>query len=125
MEKYVYDENNGLWYELQGDYYIPCLTLPTEEEKPIGIWGQRHLRYIKQECKALYTELLTSGRLNAYLANINEQAENMFFELVKQMTAQEGITEKLKAQDQMLWVQRMNNIRAKAMEIVNHELIYA
>ena len=124
MEKYVYDENNGLWYELQGDYYIPCLTLPTEEEKPIGIWGQRHLRYIKQECKALYTELLTSGRLNAYLANINEQAENMFFELVKQMTAQEGITEKLKAQDQMLWVQRMNNIRAKAMEIVNHELIY-
>ncbi len=125
MEKYVYDENNGLWYELQGDYHIPCLTLPTEEEKPIGIWGQRHLRYIKQECKALYTELLTSGRLNAYLANINEQAENMFFELVKQMTAQEGITEKLKAQDQMLWVQRMNNIRAKAMEIVNHELIYA
>ena len=125
MEKYVYDENNGLWYELQGDYYIPCLTLPTEEEKPIGIWGQRHLRYIKQERKALYTELLTSGRLNAYLADINEQAENMFFELVKQMTAQEGITEKLKAQDQMLWVQRVNNIRAKAMEIVNHELIYA
>ena len=125
MEKYVYDENNGLWYELQGDYYIPCLTLPTEEEKPIGIWGQRHLRYIKTERKGLYTELLTSGRLNAYLANINEQAENMFFELVKQMTAQEGITEKLKAQDQMLWVQRMNNIRAKAMEIVNHELIYA
>ena len=125
MEKYVYDENNGLWYELQGDYYIPCLTLPTEEEKPIGIWGQRHLRYIKQECKALYTELLTSGRLNAYLANINEQAENMFFELVKQMTAQEGITEKLKAQDQMLWVQRMNNIRDRAIEIVNHELIYA
>ena len=109
MEKYVYDENNGLWYELQGDYYIPCLTLPTEEEKPIGIWGQRHLRYIKQECKALYTELLTSGRLNAYLANINEQAENMFFELVKQMTAQEGITEKLKAQDQMLWVQKMKS----------------
>ena len=123
MEKYVYDENNGLWYELQGDYYIPCLTLPTEEEKPIGIWGQRHLRYIKQECKALYTELLTSGRLNAYLANINEQAENMFFELVKQMTAQEGITEKLKAQDQMLWVQRMNSIRDRAMEIVNSELI--
>lgn len=125
MEKYVYDENNGLWYELQGDYYIPCLTLPTEEEKPIGIWGQRHLRYIKQECKALYTELLTSGRLNAYLANINEQAENMFFELVKQMTAQEGITEKLKAQDQMLWVQRMNNIRNRAMEVVNNDLIYA
>ena len=124
MEKYVYDENNGLWYELQGDYYIPCLTLPTEEEKPIGIWGQRHLRYIKQECKALYTELLTSGRLNAYLANINEQAENMFFELVKQMTAQEGITEKLKAQDQMLWVQRMNNIRDRAMEVVNNDLIY-
>ena len=81
MEKTIYNESNGLWYELQGDYYIPCLTVPAEEEKPIGIWGQRHLRYIKQERKALYTELLTSGRLNTYLADINEQAEDMFFRL--------------------------------------------
>ena len=125
MEKYVYDENNGLWYELQGDYYIPCLTLPTEEERPIGIWGQRHLRYIKKERKALYTELMTSGRLNTYLADINEQAEEQMLRLTKQMAEREGVTEQLKAQDQMLWVQRMNSIRNRAMEIVNHELIYA
>ena len=125
MEKTIYDASNGLWYELRGDYYIPCLTLPTEEEKPIGIWGQRHLRYIKQECKALYTELLTSGRLNAYLANISEQAMEQVLLLTKQMAEREGITEQLKAQDQMLWVQRMNNIRDRAIEIVNHELIYA
>jgi len=125
MEKYIYDQNNGLWYELQGDYYIPCLTLPAEEEKPIGIWGQRHLQYIKKERKALYTELLTSGRLNTYLADINEQAEELMLLLTKQMAEREGVTEQLKAQDQMLWVQRMNNIRDRAMEIVNHELIYA
>jgi len=125
MEKYIYGESNGLWYELQSDYYIPYLTLPTEEEMPIGIWGQRHLRYIKKERKALYTELLTSGRLNAYLAAINEQAEEQMLLLTKQMAEREGVTEQLKAQDQMLWVQRMNNIRDKAMEIVNHELIYA
>ena len=125
MEKYVYDESNGLWYELQGDYYIPCLTLPTEEESPIGIWGQRHLRYIKQERKALYTELLTNSRLNAYLADINEQVEEQMLLLTKQIAEREGVTEQLKAQDQMLWVQRMNSIRDRAMEIVNHELIYA
>ena len=125
MEKYIYDENNGLWYELQGDYYIPCLTLPAEDEKPIGIWGQRHLRYIKQEHKALYTELLTSGKLNTYLADINEQAEEQMLLLTKQIAECEGVTEQLKAQDQMLWVQRMNNIRDRAMEIVNLELIYA
>ena len=125
MEKTIYDESNGLWYELQGDYYIPCLTLPAEEDNPIGIWGQRHLQYIKQECKALYTELLTSGRLNAYLANINEQAEEEMLLLTKQIAECEGVTEQLKAQDQMLWVQRMNNIRDRAMEFVNHDLIYA
>ena len=125
MEKYVYDENNGLWYELQGDYYIPCLTLPTEEEKPIGLWGQRHLQYIKKERKALYTELLTSVRLNAYLADINEQAEAQMLLLTKQMAECEGVTEQLKGDNQMLWVQRMNNIRNRAIEIVNHELIYA
>ena len=125
MEKYILDESNGLWYELQGDYYIPCLTLPAEEDNPIGIWGQRHLQYIKQECKALYTELLTSGRLNAYLADINEQAEEEMLLLTKQIAECEGVTEQLKAQDQMLWVQRMNNIRDRAMEFVNHDLIYA
>lgn len=125
MEKTIYDESNGLWYELQGDYYIPCLTLPAEEDNPIGIWGQRHLQYIKQECKALYTELLTSGRLNAYLVDINEQAEEEMLLLTKQIAECEGVTEQLKAQDQMLWVQRMNNIRDRAMEFVNHALIYA
>ena len=124
MEKTIYDENNGLWYELRGDYYYPCLTVPPEEEKPIGIWGQRHLRYIKTERKALYMELLTSGRLN-YLADINEQATEQMLLLTKQMAEREGVTEQLKAQDQMLWVQRMNNIRDRAIEIVNHELIYA
>ena len=125
MEKTIYDESNGLWYELQGDYYIPCLAEPVQDERPIGIWGQRHLRYIKTERKALYTELLTSGRLNTYLADINEQAEEQMLLLTKQMAECEGVTEQLKAQDQMLWVQQMNNIRDRAMEIVNHDLIYA
>lgn len=125
MEKTIYDENNGLWYELQGDYYIPCLAIPAQEERPIGIWGRRHLQYIKQEHKTLYTELLTSGRLNTYLADINEQATAQMRLLITQMAECEGVTEQLKAHDQMLWVQRMNDIRDRAMEIVNHELIYA
>ena len=125
MEKYIYDESNGLWYELRDDYYIPCLTIPAQEERPIGVWGQRHLRYIKKERKALYTELLTSGRLSPYLADINEQATEQMLLLTQQMAEREGVTEQLKAQDQMRWVQRMNNIRDRAMEIVNHELIYA
>ena len=125
MEKYIFDESNGLWYELQGDYYIPCLTVPVQEERLIGIWGQRHLQHIKQERKALYTELLASGRLNTYLVDINEQATEQMLLLTKQMSDREGVTEQLKAQDQMLWVQRMNNIRDRAMEIVNNDLIYA
>lgn len=125
MEKYVFDKSNGLWYELQGDYYIPCLTVPVQEERPIGIWGQRHLRYIKKERKALYRELLTSGKLNTYLAEINEKAEDRMLLLTKQMAEREGVTEQLKAEDQNLWVQRMNNIWDRATEIVNHELIYA
>ena len=124
MEKYIYDEKNGLWYELQGDYYIPCLKLPDEEQRPIGIWGQRHLRYLRQHRKVLYTELQITGKLNGYLADLNEQAEAMFLDLVKQLAAREGVTEQLKAQDQILWVQRMNNIRDRAIEIVNHDLIY-
>lgn len=125
MEKYIFDKSNGLWYELQGDYYIPCLTVSPQEERPIGIWGQRHLRYIKQERKALYAELLTSGRLNTYLADIDKQAEEEMLLLTKQIAERDGITEQFKAQDQMMWVQRMNNIRDRAMEIVNHNLIYA
>ena len=125
MEKYICDEKNGLWYELQGDYYIPCLTLPEEEQKPIGIWGQRRLRYLKQHRKAFYTNLLTSEKLNGYLANLNEDAEDMFFRLVEQMAKAEGITEKLKADNQMEWVRSMNNVRSRATEIVNADLIYA
>jgi len=124
MEKVIYDEKNGLWYELQGDYYIPCLKLPEEEQQPIGIWGQRHLRYMKQHRKVLYINLLTSGKLNGYLADLDKQAEDMFFQLVKQMAEREGITEKLKADNQMEWVGRMNNIRSRATEIVNADLIY-
>ena len=124
MEQYVFNEKNGLWYELQGDYYIPCLKLPDEEERPIGIWGQHHLCYIRQHRKALYTDLLTSGKLNSYLAGLNEQAENLFLELVRQMAEKEGITERLKAQNQMLWVQEMNGIYNRSTEIKNKELIF-
>ena len=125
MDKYIYDEKNGLWYELQGDYYLPCLKLPKEESRHIGVWGQRHLRYLKQHRKVLYSELLISGKLNSYLADINEQAEEMFPRLVKQLAEKEGVTEVLKAENQMLWVQKMNNIHNAAMEVVSNDLIYA
>ena len=124
MDKYIYDEKNGLWYELQGDYYLPCLKLPKEESRHIGVWGQRHLRYLKQHRKVLYSELLISGKLNDYLADLNEQAEAMFSQLVKLLAEKEGVTEVLKAENQMLWVQKMNNLRNAAMEIVSNELIY-
>ena len=124
MDKYIYDEKNGLWYELQGDYYLPCLKLPEEPEVHIGIWGQRHRRYLKSHRRALYTSLLTSGKLNDYLTDLNEQAEAMFSRLVKQLSEKEGVTEALKAENQMRWVQRMNNIRSAAMESVANDLIY-
>ena len=124
MDKYIYNEKNGLWYELQGDYYLPCLKLPEERTAHIGIWGQRHLRYIRKHKVGLYAELLTTGKLNDYLADLNEQAEALFSRLVKQLSEKEGVTEALKAENQMLWVQRMNNIRSAAMEIVSSELIY-
>ena len=124
MEKGIYDEKNGLWDELQGDYYIPCLKLYEEEQQPIGVWGQRHLRYIKQNRKVLYLSLLTSGKLNGYLADLDKQAEELFTRLIKQMAERDGITEKLKADNQMEWVGRMNNIRSRATEIVNHDIIY-
>lgn len=125
MDKYIFDERNGLWYERQGDYYIPCLTLPAEEEQPIGLWGQRHLRYIREHRKACYTSLLLSGKLNSYLADIDQQAEAMLSRLVEQMAQRQGVTEQLKASDQMAWVGRMNNIRTSATEIVDKEIIYA
>ena len=124
MDKYIYDENNGLWYELQGEYYLPCLSLPPEEEKPIGIWGQRHLRYLKEHHRVRYANLLTIGKLNDYLAGLNEQTEAMFSQLVKLLAEMEGVTEVLKAENQMLWVQKMNNLRNTATEIVSNELIY-
>ena len=125
MDKYIYDESNGLWYELQGDYYIPCLTLPTEKEyKPIGLWEQRHKRYLQEHKRTVYISLLTSDNLNSYLADINEQAENMLCRLVKKMATKENVTEQLKAENQMLWVQLMNNIHNRAMEVVNSEIIY-
>ena len=125
MDKYIYDENNGLWYELEGDYYLPCLTLPPEEEKHIGIWGQRHKRYLREHGEATYTTLLTSGKLNIYLAEIDEQAQKRFERLIELMKQSQGITEQLKAENALEWVGRMNNIRACAMEIVNEEIIYA
>ena len=124
MDKYIYDKRNGLWYELQGDYYLPCLNLPEEPEVHIGVWGQRHRHYLKTHRRALYTSLLTSGKLNSYLADIDRQAEEMFSRLVKQFSEKEGVTETLKAENQMLWVQKMNNLRNAAMEIVSNELIY-
>lgn len=126
MERFVTDERTGLRYELVGDYYlIAGDNEPEEEQKPIGIWGQRHLRYLKKHHRVLYGNLLTSGKLNGYLVDIDRQAEEMFERLVKQMADAEGITEKLKVSNQMEWVRRMNNIRNRAVEITNSELIYA
>ena len=125
MEKYIYDENNGLWYELQGDYYIPCLKLPDEEQVEIGVWGQRHLEYIKHHRKGFYTSLVLDCKLNRYLADINKQAEEMFDTLISRYKTAEGITEQLKASNQLEWVARMNNIKHRAEEIINTSLIYS
>ena len=124
MEKYKYDEKNGLWYELQGDYYLPCLKLPEEEQVHIGIWGQRHLNYLRENKRVLLSGLQLSGKLNSYLADIDKQAEEMFSRLVKQMAEREGVTEQLKVDNQMAWVGRMNNIRSRATEVVNTDFIY-
>ena len=124
MEKYIYDKSNGLWYELQGDYYIPCLKLPDEEQVEIGVWGQRHLEYIKHHRKGFYTALALDCKLNRYLADINKQAEEMFDTLISRYKTIEGITEELKTENQMEWVGRMNNIRQRVTEIINAELIY-
>ena len=124
MEKYKYNESNGLWYELQGNYYLPCLKLPEEEQVHIGIWGQRHLNYLRENKRVLLSGLQLSGKLNSYLADIDKQAEYMCSRLVKQMAEREDITEQLKAENQMEWVRQMNNIRIRANEIVLRELIY-
>ena len=123
MEKYIYNNNNGLWYELQGDYYIPCLVLDEEDIQPIGLWRRKRLDYIKKHCQALYITLMVSGKLNSHLVEVDNQATEMFGRLMKQLAEKEGITEQLKAEDQMEWVQCMNNIRNRAEEIVNAEVI--
>ena len=123
MEKYITDERTGRKYELVGDYYLVVGDDEPEEDQPIGVWGQRHLRYLKEHHRVLYANLLTSGELNAYLADIDRQAEELFLRLVKQMADAEGITETLKASDQMEWVRRMNSVRSRATEIVNSDLI--
>ena len=125
MKQHFTDERTGIGYTLQGDYYLPDLQLPPEKETEIGVWGQRHLRYLKQNRKVLYTNLLTAAKLNEHLSEINKQAEDMFFRLIKQMAEREGLTEQLKADNQMEWVGRMNNIHNRATEIVNVELIFA
>ena len=125
MKQHFTGERTGIGYTLQGDYYLPNLKLPAEKETEIGLWGQRRLRYLKQNRKVLYTNLLTAGKLNEHLAEIDKQAEDMFLRLVKQKAEREGVTEKLKAENQMEWVGRMNNIRSRATEIVNAELIFA
>ena len=124
MAKTIFEEMGGA-YVRQGDYLLPCLSLPAEKEnKPVVVWGRRHLRYLKQHRKVLYTNLLTSGKLDSYLADIDKQAEDMFLRLVKQMAEHEGVTEQLKAENQIEWVGRMNDIRSRAIEVVNTELIY-
>ena len=124
MAKTIFEELGGK-YERQGDYLLPCLTVPAEEEQPIGIWGQRHLHYLKQYRKVTYTNLLTSGRLNTYLADIDKQAQERFERLIDGMKQAQGITECLKEENALEWVQHLNNIRACAREIVNEEIIYA
>ena len=123
MEKYITDERTGLKYELVGDYYLVVGEDEPEEDQPIGVWGQRHLRYLKEHHRVRYANLLTSGKMNAYLADIDRQAVEMFEQLVIQLTAMECVTEQLKAADQMEWVRRMNSIRNRAVEIVNTKLI--
>lgn len=123
MDKYIFDENNGLWYELIGDYYFPCLTVPTEEQS-IGVWGQRHKRYLKDYHPALYNALLLSGELNSHLADIDQWAQEMMDAIMRQMANAQGITEALKAADPMAWVGQMNNIQACAREIIDKEIIY-
>lgn len=124
MEKYIFDQGNRLWYELQGDYYIPCLVLDEAGTSPIGMWGRKHQQYLKEHRPMLYSDLVLSGKLHGYLADIDTQARNKLHLLVKRLAEKEGINEQLKAQDQMAWVGAINNIRNRAEEIILQELIY-
>lgn len=125
MAKTIFEKMGGT-YVRQGDYFIPCLTLPAEKEnKPIGVWGQRHKRYLKQKHKVLYMNLLTSGKLNSYLADIDEQAEELFSRLVKEYADRQGVPEQLKAENQLLWIQKMSNIQSCVREVVESEIIYS
>ena len=124
MKKHIYDENNGLWYELIGDYYIPVLTLSSEEQRPIGKWGRMHRDYLKEHRPFLYNDLILSGQLRTYLADLNEQVQERLSLIIEQMKATESVTEEMKAADQMAWVSAMNSIRNRAEEITLRELIY-
>jgi hypothetical protein len=124
MKKHIYDENNDLWYELIGDYYIPVLALSSEEQRPIGKWGRMHRDYLKEQRPILFNDLILSGQLWSYLADLNEQAQKRLSLIVEQMKASEGVSEKLKATDQMAWVVAMNSIRNRAEEIILREMIY-
>ena len=123
MNKTIFEQMGGT-YTMQGNYCLPDLTLPPEEERPIGVWGQRRLRYLKQYHKILYYNLLTSGKLRSYLADIEKEAQSLFLRLVKEYAEREGVTERLKAERPMEWVQRINNIGSKVTEFVNNELIH-
>ena len=124
MEKYKYDESNGLWYELQGDYYLPCLELSDEKHQPVGIWVQRHHEYLRRNKRITLSRLQISSKLNDYLADTERQADEMFERLVKQMAAAEDITERLKSDNQMVWVRKTDNIRNLASEIVNNKIVF-
>lgn len=125
MKDSYFDEKNGLWYEKQGEYFWPCIKLPNQPKQEIGIWGKRHRQYLKRYHRIRYCNLLTSGQLNAYLVDVNSQAEKLFFRLVKELAEREDVTEKLKEENRMVWVQKMNSIQNQAMEIVNQEIIFA
>ena len=124
MEKYIYDNSNGLWYELHGDYYLPCLVILEEEVHTISIWGRKHQQYLREHRPIIYTDLVLGGKLFNYLADIDTQARNKLDLLVTQLAEKEGINEHLKEQNQLAWVKAMNNIRNRAEEIVLKELIY-
>lgn len=123
MDKSLFEQMDGTYTQVE-DYMLPNLTLPEEEQKSIGIWGQRHARYLKQHHKVLYMNLLTSGKLNNYLSDIDKQAEDMFIRLIKEMAEKQGVNERLKVADQMAWIGKMNSILNTALEIINEELIY-
>ena len=122
MEKYIYDESTGLCYELHGNYYLPCVTVP--ERKPVGVWGRRYRKYLKEYRNITYTAMMLAGALDDHLAEIDRHAEEMLYRLIKQMAEQEGITEQLKARDPMEWARQMNSVRNRVVEIVITDMIY-